>query len=288
MKGIFTALLVPYDENGNIKEKELRQVVNYNINEMKIDGLYVGGSTGENFMISTESKKRIFKIVADEALGKTSLIAQVGSLDLQEAVELGKYATELGYECLSAVTPFYYKFDAEEIKDYYETIINGTGNNMLVYCIPHLSGVGISLELLSDLLSNDKVIGVKYTSNDFFLLERLRKKFPNKAIFNGFDELLLSAAVLGVDGAIGSTYNHTGLRARKIFNLAKEGKIDEAREQQHIQNDIISELLNLGLFQGLKEMFKVKGIDAGYCLKPMKKMSDKNIQGIKELVKKYF
>jgi N-acetylneuraminate lyase len=288
MKGIFTALLVPYDKNGNIKEKELRQIVNYNINEMKVDGLYVGGSTGENFMLPTEEKKRIFEIVANEALGKTSLIAQVGSIDLQEAVELGKYATELGYECLSAVTPFYYKFDTEEIKDYYETIINETGNNMLVYCIPHLSGVGISFDLLSDLLSNEKVIGVKYTSNDFFLLERVRKAFPNKTIFNGFDELLLLGCVLGVDGAIGSTYNHTGLRARKIFTLAKEGKINEAREQQHIQNDIISDLLKLGLFQGLKEIFKLKGIDAGYCRKPMKRMSDKNIAGIKELVNKYF
>ena len=287
MKGIYTALLVPYDVNGNIMEKELRQVVNYNIDVMKIDGLYVGGSTGENFMISTEEKKKIFDIVANEALGKTSLIAQIGSIDLKEAVELGKYATELGYECLSAVTPFYYKFDAEEIKEYYETIINETGNNMLVYCIPHLSGVGINFDLLSDLLSNNKVIGVKYTSNDFFLLERIRKAFPDKVIFNGFDELLLSAAVLGVDGAIGSTYNHTGLRARQIFNLVKEGKISEARKQQHIQNDIISDLLKLGLFQGLKEIFKLKGIDAGYCRKPMKKMSNENIAGIKELVEKY-
>ena len=90
---------------------------------MKIDGLYVGGSTGENFLISTEEKKRIFEIAAEEASDKIHLIAQVGSLNLKESVEVGQYATELGYKCLSAVTPFYYKFSFEDIKLYYKRII---------------------------------------------------------------------------------------------------------------------------------------------------------------------
>ena len=52
-----------------------------------------------------------------------NLIAQIGSLDLNETIELGKYATELGYDALSAVTPFYYPFSFEEIKQYYFDII---------------------------------------------------------------------------------------------------------------------------------------------------------------------
>ncbi|MGL4538420.1 MAG: dihydrodipicolinate synthase family protein, partial [Cetobacterium sp.] len=107
MKGIYSALLISFDENGNLDEKGTRNIVRYNIDEMKVDGLYVGGSTGENFMISTEMKKRIFEIVKDEAKDAVKLIAQVGSINLYEAVELGKYATELGYDSLSAVTPFY-------------------------------------------------------------------------------------------------------------------------------------------------------------------------------------
>ena len=129
MKGIYSALLISFDENGNLDEKGTRNIVRYNIDEMKVDGLYVGGSTGENFMISTEMKKRIFEIVKDEAKDDVKLIAQVGSINLYEAVELGKYATELGYDSLSAVTPFYYKFDFEEIKNYYMTIVNETNNN---------------------------------------------------------------------------------------------------------------------------------------------------------------
>ncbi|MEG1364656.1 MAG: dihydrodipicolinate synthase family protein, partial [Cetobacterium sp.] len=82
MKGLFTALLVAFDENGNLNEKGTREIVRYNIDVMKVDGLYVGGSTGENFMIPTEMKKRIFEVVKDEAKDSVKLIAQVGSINL--------------------------------------------------------------------------------------------------------------------------------------------------------------------------------------------------------------
>lgn len=58
LKGIFSALLVSYNEDGSINEKGLRQIIRHNIDKMKVDGLYVGGSTGENFMISTAEKKK--------------------------------------------------------------------------------------------------------------------------------------------------------------------------------------------------------------------------------------
>ena len=65
---------------------------------------------------------------------------------------------------------------------------------------------------------------MKYTAPNFFLLERIRKAFPNKLILSGFDEMLVQATISGVD-AIGSTYNVNGRRARQIFDLAREGKI---------------------------------------------------------------
>ena len=110
LKGLYSALLVAFDENGNINEKGLRQIVRHNIDVCKMDGLYVGGSTGENFMLSTEEKKRIFEIAKDEAKDDITLIAQVGSINLKESVELAKFVTDLGYDAISAVTPFYYKF----------------------------------------------------------------------------------------------------------------------------------------------------------------------------------
>ena len=185
MKGIYSALLTSFDREGNINEKGIREIVRYNIDKMKVDGLYVGGSTGENFMLSTDEKKEIFRIVKDEAKDKVKLIAQVGSINLKESIELGKFSTELGYDSLSAVTPFYYKFSFDEIKDYYDTIIRECKNKMIIYSIPALTGVNMSIENFKELFKNEDIIGVKFTAPDFYLLERIRKEFSDKLIFSG-------------------------------------------------------------------------------------------------------
>lgn len=288
MKGIYSALLVAFDKEGNINEKGLREIVRYNIDICKVDGLYVGGSTGENFMLSTDEKKKIFQIAKDEAKDSVKLIAQVGSVNIKEAVELAKFTTNLGYNAISAVTPFYYKFDFEEIKDYYNTIINSVENKMIIYSIPFLTGVNMSLEQFGELFENKKIIGVKFTAADFYLLERMRKTYPEKLIYAGFDEMMLSASVLGVDGAIGSTFNLNGVRARQIFELVKEGKIEEARKVQHITNDFITDVINNGLYQTLKGLLAEAGVEAGYCRKPMKEISEEKKKEVKRIYDKYF
>ena len=276
LKGIFSALLVSFNEDGTINEKGLRQIIRHNIDKMKVDGLYVGGSTGENFMLSTEEKKEIFRIAKDEAKDQIALIAQVGSVNLKEAVELGKYATELGYDCLSAVTPFYY------------TIIAETGNNMIVYSIPFLTGVNMGIEQFGELYKNPKVLGVKFTAGDFYLLERLKKAYPNHLIWAGFDEMMLPAASLGVDGAIGSTFNVNGVRARQIFELTQAGKLAEALEIQHVTNDLIEGILANGLYLTIKELLKLEGVDAGYCREPMtSKATAEQVAKAKDLKAKF-
>ena len=287
MKGLYSALLVPFDKEGNILESGLRQIVRQNIDVQGIDGLYINGSSGENFLINTEQKKRVFEIVKDEAGDEIKLIAQVGALDLNESIELGKFATSLGYDALSAVTPFYYPFSFEEIKYYYNAIIEATGNDMIIYSIPDLTGVNIDVDQFGELFNHEKIIGVKYTAPNFFLLERLRKAYPDKLIFSGFDEMLIQAVISGVDGAIGSTYNVNGKRARQIFELAQQGKVDEAYQVQHETNDIITKVLELGLYPTLKEILKYRGIDSGLPKRPFAPFNEENRAALDELVNKY-
>lgn len=287
MKGIFSALMVSFDQEGNIDEQGLREIIRYNLDVCMVEGLYVNGSTGENFMLSTDEKKQIFQITKDEVKNDVPLIAQVGSINLKEAIELAQFATALGYDALSAVTPFYYKFDFQEIKDYYNSILKHVDNKMIIYSIPFLTGVNISLDQFAELFENEKIIGVKFTAADFYLLERMRKSFPDKLIYAGFDEMLLSAAVLGIDGAIGSTFNVNGARAKEIVKLVKQGKIAEALQLQHVTNDLITEILQNGLYQTIKEILSVKGVHAGYCRKPMKVLSEEKIAVAKEISQKY-
>lgn len=287
MKGIYSALLTSFDENGTINETGIREIVRHNIDKMKIDGLYVGGSTGENFMISTEEKKEVFRIAKDEAKDEIKLIAQVGSINVMESVELAKYVTELGYDAISAVTPFYYKFSFAEIKEYYNTIINSVDNRLIIYSIPYLTGVNMNVEQFGELFENEKIIGVKFTAPDFFLLERLRKAYPEHLIYAGFDEMMLSAAVLGVDGAIGSTFNVNGIRARQIFELAQREQVKEALEIQHVTNDLISAILDNGLYSTIKEILEQQDVHAGYCRRPMASATPEQKEQAKKIYEQF-
>lgn len=235
-------------------------------------------------MLSTEDKKTIFRIVHEENAGRVKLIAQVGSINLDEAIELGKYATALGYDSLSAVTPFYYPFTFEEIKLYYETIIAETNHKMIVYAIPALTGVSMDMAQLDELFKNDHIIGIKYTDSDFFMLERLRKRYPDKLIYSGFDEMLIHGLISGVDGAIGSTFNVNGKRAKEIMSLVADGNVPAAYDVQHTTNDLIEQILDLGLYQTLKEILNHKGIDAGLCKKPMARLDKSKQTQVKQLI----
>ncbi|MCD8844451.1 N-acetylneuraminate lyase [Staphylococcus gallinarum] len=287
LTGLFAALLVPFDENGDIKVDGLREVAKNAIETEQLDGLYVNGSSGENFLLNTDQKKQIFKIAKASVTDDTKMIAQVGSLDLKEAIELGKYATELGYDAISAVTPFYYPFSFEEIRDYYFDLIEATQNDLIIYAIPDLTGVNISIDQFESLFNHERIIGVKYTAPNFYLLERIRKAFPNKLILSGFDEMLVQAAISGVDGAIGSTYNINGKRARQIFEAVHQGNVAEAYQLQHESNDIIETVLELGIYPTLKEVLKTRGIDSGLPKKPFKPFDERHRNKLDQLIKAY-
>jgi N-acetylneuraminate lyase len=266
--GLYAAQLVPYDADGKVKEKELAAMVERNISVGRMDGLYIGGSTGENFLNDPEAKRTVLKVAAEAAGHRVSLIAQVGSLNMKEAESLGKLASSLGYDGVSAVTPYYYKFSFPETRDYYVRIAEAARLPMLVYSIPALTGTSLDIEQSRKLYEHPLIAGFKYTSGDLFTMERLIRAFPDRIVFSGYDELLLCGRALGAYGAIGSTYNVFGALARKIWDEVGRGDLANAREHQADLNGAIQEVAALGLYQSLKEIISLSGIDTGGCLPP--------------------
>ena len=178
-KGIFTALLTPFDKENRINEKELERLVKFCL-DRGVKGFYVGGSTAEAFLLSTDERKQIMDVV-------------------------------------KSVAPFYYKFTFDEIKNYYFRLADSAELPMLVYHFPAFSGVNMGASEMSKFLSDERFLGIKYTSNDFFTLEQCKTNFPHKVVYNGFDEMLLSGLVMGADGGIGSTYNFMADKFVKIY-----------------------------------------------------------------------
>jgi len=265
-KGIFTALLTPFDKENRVNEKELEKLVEFNLKK-GVTGFYVGGSTAEAFLLSAVERKQIMDVVKSAAPNAT-LIAHIGSINEGEATELALHAKKTGYDVISSVAPFYYKFNFEEIKNYYFRLADAAELPMLVYHFPAFSGVNMGINEMGQFLGDDRFLGIKYTSNDFFTMEQCKANFPQKIVYNGFDEMFLAGLSMGADGGIGSTYNFMADKFVSIKELFEAGQIGEAQEIQKKANKIITVLCKIGVMQAEKEVLNQLGFDFGICRHP--------------------
>ena len=285
MKGVFTALLTPFLENGTVDEIALRQMVRHNIDQMKIDGLYIGGSTGEAFLMSESERVKVLKIVKDEAKDAITLIAQVGSLNIEETIRMGIEAKVLGYEAISAVTPYYYKFSFEEILSFYTEICQAVKHPMIVYSNPSKSGSNFDLGKYQKLLDIEFVIGVKYSDADVAKFERLTTYFKDKLFYYGYDEISIVGFLLGADGVIGSTYNLTGPVVQEMKQKLESGKVAEARALQGSITNCIEHIVDNNLYPTLKALLNLEGVKSSYMKKPFGELTPAQKINVMEIYK---
>ena len=266
-RGIFPALLTPFDEAGGVCESSLRRLVDFNIKQ-GVGGFYVNGSTAEVFLIDDGERKLAYRTVAEECAGRVTVIAHVGAISTEKAIEFGLYAKSLGYDAISAVAPFYYKFGFDQIKDHYFAIQRAVGLPMVVYNFPGNSGVNLTVDQIGQFLSDDGFIGVKHTSNDYFALQTFKAAYPEKIVYNGYDEMFLCGLVMGADGGIGSTYNFMADKFIRMREKFAAGDIGGARAEQACANSIIRSLIKIGVAEGEKEVLTQMGIPMGRARSP--------------------
>ncbi|WP_391488045.1 N-acetylneuraminate lyase [Leclercia tamurae] len=284
LKGVMPALLTPFDHQQQLDTQSLRQLVRFNIAQ-GVDGLYVGGSTGEAFVQSSAERQEVLEIVAEEAKGKITLIAHVGTVSTYESQQLARAASRFGYDAVSAVTPFYYPFSFEEHCDHYRGIIDSAqGLPMVVYNIPALSGVKLSLDQINTLVTLPGVGALKQTSGDLFQMEQIRRAHPDLVLYNGYDEIFASGLLAGADGGIGSTYNIMGWRYQGIVKALKEGDIATAQALQTKCNEVIDLLIKVGVFRGLKTVLHYMDvIEVPLCRKPFAPVDEKYLPELRAL-----
>ncbi|MEG3129232.1 N-acetylneuraminate lyase [Pantoea cypripedii] len=273
LNDLYVALATPYDSDGNISVKDLISLSQF-VRGNKIGGFYVGGSTGESLLQSTEERKEVFSVIAEENRSSAKLIAHVGAVDTRETLKMARHCAALGYDGISAIPPIYYPYTKQEITDFYRSVIDASeGTPVLLYNIPAMSGVKFTTEDLDKLLSLKGVAGIKQTSTDTYQTEQIRRRHPEKTILNGFDEILLPALSVGVNGSIGSTFNIMGHRYHQIYQLFRAGKMQEALAIQHACNRIIDVLVEGGVFKSIKYiLWKMDIISTSLCREPFGKV----------------
>jgi len=202
------------------------------------------------------------------------------------SIELAKHAEETGVDAISSFPPIYYKFSFDEIKEYYFDIADSVNVPLIIYYIPSFTNVEMSLENFSELLEHKNIMGVKFTSMNLFMLERI-KALSNKTIFNGFDEVFLGGLSLGADGMIGSTCNIVPAIIRGIYDSFRSKEMEKAYIYQQKLNEIINDIKDFGIIPATKAILSLIGIECGKPRKPFKALGKEEIARLSSLMKSW-
>jgi len=277
LDGIIPAIVTPFDKAGDVNYAELKRLVELLLEE-GADGFYVTGSTGECFLLTDDERTRVVAAVAEAVNGKVPVIAHVGKIGAAQAAHLAKEAQKAGASAVSSVPPFYYNFQTEEIAGYYGVISDATDLPVVIYNIPQYSGVSINADNMEEIMGQSRIEGLKYTDLNLYELGRIRRKFPDIKIMFGKDESLLYALSVGVDGAIGSTYNFMLKMFKRIWNAYRGGRIQDAEKLQHKASSLISEMLKVkNIIAAEKYLLGKKGIDCGICRAPFRSLTEEEM-----------
>ena len=152
--------------------------------------------------------------------------------------------------------------------------MNSVNLPMIIYNFPNFSGVNLSVEQVAEFFCDERFIGIKHTSNDYFALEQFKSNFPDRLVYNGFDEMFLSGLAMGADGGIGSTYNFMAEKFIQIRKLFLKNKHEEALKVQQEANRIIKALIKVGVMEAEKEVLCQLGMDFGHARAPFSVLTD--------------
>lgn len=275
IRGLFAALPTPYTADGAVSDPCLKRLIDHVLGQ-SMDGLYVGGSTGEGLLQSLDERRHILDAVARHVAGRARLIGHVGALATDDAKAMAKACRAAGYDAVSAIPPVYFPASKATIQRYYRDIAEAAdGLPLIVYNIPAMSGVTFKTDDLAELLAIPGVSGLKQTSLDMYQTEQLRRRFPDLVLLNGYDEVFLAGMVSGCDGGIGSTFNIQGRRFRRLWDLIRAGRNAEALALQGRINAVIDLLVTAGVFPGVKHiLWRMGAVDSPACRAPLPPVAD--------------
>lgn len=268
LAGMYAALISGFEADGSFSAIRQRNILDH-VGQQGLTGLYIGGSSGESALMSTDElseQQRVVAAARRPQFGK--IIAHVGVPSTRDSVTLARQAEKLGFDALSALPPHAYPFSDEEIYEYYRELTSVTSLPFIVYEIPLRTHRAIPLELIIRLADLPNVTGIKFTSSDLYKLSTIRKSRPELTCFFGFDEMFLGAGALGCDGGIGTTYNVLGKLYVALRTSLEAHNLEEARRLQAISQDYVDILMTTGVLPGVKATLEILGHDVGPTRKP--------------------
>lgn len=264
-KGVFVALNAIFDENDCVDLETTKTLVKI-YREKGVKGVYVCGSTGEGFLLSTEERMQVTEAVKEAAGDDFTVIVHVGCAGSKESIRLAKHAEKIGVDAISAVPSVYYRLPPKSVEMHWNAIIDSTNLPFIIYNIPQLTGFHLPYDLFERMAKNPKVIGIKNSEEPVFNMERFRTIAGDDfIIFNGSDEQFLGGRLMGADAGIGGTYGTMPELFVALDKYICDGEIEKAKALQYKINEIIFDLLACdSLYGAAKQVISVRfNVNAG-------------------------
>ncbi|MDF2663178.1 MAG: N-acetylneuraminate lyase [Paenibacillus sp.] len=268
--GVYPALHACYSNDGNVNPVAVRKLTRFLI-DRGVNGLYVGGGTGEGLLQTAEERMKTLEAAIEENNGAVPIIAHVGAMTTGESVRMAKHAEQAGADAISSVPPFYFTYPEAAVKQYWNSIMESVQLPFIIYYIPASTGFHMTVSFLKELLENEKLLGIKMTTPGVYELQQYKEAGGERfLVYNGIDQQYLPGRIMGAHAGIGGNYNVMPELYVRLEQAFRKGAMEEAQRLQIAINEVLAAMKALGgLFPIGKELLRLRGIDCGLPREPL-------------------
>ena len=227
-KGSITALVTPF-KDGKLDIGAYERFIAFQI-DSGTHGIVPCGTTGESPTISGEEHKSLIETAVKSAKGKIPVIAGTGSNCTDEAVEMTRYAEDVGADGALVVTPYYNKPTQEGLYQHYKKINDNCGIPIVIYNIPGRSVVDMSVDTMARLYELKNIVGVKDATGDLNRVTQQKNKMgPDFIMLSGNDENAYEFNLKGGVGCISVSANGAPKLCSDFQNFSNSKKNEDAK-----------------------------------------------------------
>lgn len=224
---LLTAMVSPFTPDGSLDLDGAARLASHLVDEQGNDGLVVNGTTGESPTTTESEKDHLIRAVVEAVGDRAKVVAGVGTNDTRHTIELAAAAEKAGAHGLLVVTPYYNKPPQSGLLRHFNAVADATGLPVMLYDIPHRSGVPIDTETLVRLAEHGRIVAVKDAKGDLTATSWVTSRTA-LAFYSGEDALALPALAVGSVGLVGTSTHFTGALAAKMIEAYDAGDMPTA------------------------------------------------------------
>ncbi len=283
-RGAATALITPLNAEG-IDYENFGKLIDWQIEE-GIDSLVICGTTGEGSTLSDEEHRDALEFAYKRAAGRVPMIAGTGSNDTAYAIDLTKFACEIGYEGMLLVTPYYNKATQNGLIKTFTAIADESTKPCLLYNVPSRTGCNIEPATYGVLADHPMITGIKEASGNISKIVETMAIVGNRLdLYSGNDDQIIPLLSLGGSGVISVLSNVLPKETSQMCHKFFEGKTDEALKMQLDYLPLINALFCEVNPIPVKAAMAAMGYGEDYLRLPLTPMEDAHKQNLLALMR---